>query len=213
VPVCPGLPRRPHAPCDPTRRGARTPRNPTRARPIVLAGPSQISTAARWRSRARHAQGLGAEAWVAGASPPIPCPHAPPTRPPLPWQAFPTRSPPQHSDKNAFHRLASCGTPRFGALERACGQRRGSESSRPLSGCNYGVLFSVRRRHQNYIRQWGHVLQDHYSNHRLRVQRKLLPSVPKVLIVVPLRRLLQQVHVLLVQQRRMGDGGHSELRT
>jgi hypothetical protein len=57
VPVCPGLPRRPHAPCDPTRRGARTPRNRTRARPIVLAGPLQISTAARWRSRARTRAG------------------------------------------------------------------------------------------------------------------------------------------------------------
>ena len=41
----------------------------------------------------------------------------------------------------SFRRLASCANP-FGALEHACGQRRGS---RPLSGQIIGVLYSVRQ--------------------------------------------------------------------
>ena len=79
--------------------------------PIVLAGPSQLSTAPRWLSTAKYMR-PGAEAWAAGPPPPIPCPHAPPTRPPLPWQAFRTRSPHDPSSNDArclhAHALARC---------------------------------------------------------------------------------------------------------
>ena len=113
--VHPGLP-----------RGARTLPQSHPSSPIVLAGPSQISTAPRWLPTAKYmwpgAEALGAPVprhqFLAGL---------------LHQRVHPCRGRPSDAiphdtrDRNeeaSFHRLASYGNPRFGALEHACGQRK-----------------------------------------------------------------------------------------
>ena len=86
------------------RRGARTRLAIRRAVvPARFAIPREQPHRARRALATQHGAPLAfdgkiraAEAWAAGPSPPIPCPHAPPARPPLPWQAF-RRDPPRHS--------------------------------------------------------------------------------------------------------------------
>ena len=118
--------------CAPACRGARTLPQSHASSPIVLAGPSQISTAPRWLPTAKYVR-PGAEA----LGPPVPRhqflagtlhQRAHPCRG-RPFDAIPHDAR-DRNEEASFHRLASCGTPRFGALEHACGQSWGS---RPLS--------------------------------------------------------------------------------
>ena len=129
VKVCPG-------PC----RGART--RPRRAvTPARFAIPRERPhrarrtlatehTAPRWLSTAKCGEPGAERAWAAGPSPPIPCPHAPPTRPPFAAAGLPTRSP--QSDKNDASFVPRDCAPLAGANRYWLCNRYWLHSSQPL---------------------------------------------------------------------------------
>ena len=108
---------------------------------------------------------------------------------------LPTRSPHDPSS-NAFHRLASCGTPRFGALEHACGQRRGSARARDRQQYN--------RVRPHSFTWWANVSQDRFSNAKLLVQRKPIPDIPNLLW----QHGVIQIPILQLQHQPMGGRDH-----
>ena len=82
--VRPGLPRRPHASTIPRE-------HPHRARRALA---NQHGAPLASDGKVHVARGRGS--WGAGPSPSVPCRLAPPTRPPLSWQAI-RRDPPRHT--------------------------------------------------------------------------------------------------------------------